>query len=828
MKPRYKRRLFWSCLSFAAIFGLAVILAPPFISLDKLKPKIEASLAQQTGMAAKINGNVNFSLLGGAKIVIHDVALENGRISSALISVPMSGLLNLDRAPLSGKILIHGANFNISGLTPPAFENEIVFRHSTVNFMGRDFEIIQGALSNGLLRGIVRVNGHKYEFNALNGEFHISNKNNLLNIFGTLYSDGSARGRLLIDTKNINELFEFKEPMVRKRVKLSSDFEWNGGRGFKFHNIQAENFSGNIELFDNGHRKIELRSDNLDFDFSFLLGRTGIFDDTEFNLDFRGNLKIANKIFKHIKIDALGTIFSPHLRPMIQIRSITADDMVISGGAITENGAENMHIQLDFGGRRASCVFSGAPEDWNCSEFKYGDISGSFSVKDGRFEAFISSDKKMPDIRDLREMSELIGYHGNISFQFSDIGGDLHIDKKQSVPSYKFARNKNLNWLGRDLHFMPKHMMGASGDFYWDDEGMHFEPHSKRWKLSAGRNSFYLTGKNARDWLPGLDLQSINDFEYEISGNYMKGSISNLEIKIAGHTFRGAFDGDGITLETDLLNIDSFISQDFIDDYEELQFLSNAPILLPFSFGLNISLSADALIYNGEVFKNFVYVLKSGAQSFSITDSLRGNLLAAITKKKNKYDVRIQLNKFAISGGLLSSGMPANLANTMITGRAELSTFGQIAYDIWYNLAGSLDMSFEGGEIIGLGTDGFYEAAQKITTLNSESLLASALDGGLSKLKNLRIVGEYENGNFATTEPFILSMRHTDATGDLQIKDGRMAARINLVLRGTSPDPAPISIIVQPDGGRGYSLSQIMIDFDPDFFRDFVATHGKF
>jgi len=55
-----------------------------------------------------------------------------------------------------------------------------------------------------------------------------------------------------------------------------------------------------------------------------------------------------------------------------------------------------------------------------------------------------------------------------------------------------------------------------------------------------------------------------------------------------------------------------------------------------------------------------------------------------------------------------------------------------------------------------------------------------------------------------------------------------MTAQLNLTLRGTSPMPAPIALTIGAGDVRDYSLSQIMINFDPEFMRDFVRTHGRF
>ena len=277
-----------------------------------------------------------------------------------------------------------------------------------------------------------------------------------------------------------------------------------------------------------------------------------------------------------------------------------------------------------------------------------------------------------------------------------------------------------------------------------------------------------------------------------------------------------------------MLDIDSFLNQNYIDNHEELGYLTAAPITIPFSLPVNISLSADAMIYNGTLFQNFVYSLKPNIQTFSITDNDRGNLLATFKRDGNKYDIFAQLNRFVIDGNLLSSSAPLNIQDSMITAEINMKTFGNIAHDLEYNMSGNLDLTFEGGYLVGIGVDEFFASADTINTFNAEYALSYALESGKSAIKSMRVIGKYDKGNFETTKPIALRLRHTDATGELMIDNGMMSATFDLVLRGTSPVPAPIELRINSDNSRKYSLSEIMKNFDSTFMRDFVKTHNKF
>ena len=821
LKPRYKRRIFWTIITAFALAALAVILVPPMITLNYLKPKLESAVIAQTGVPAQINGDIHFSLLGGVLIVAHDVSIPIGTINAAMFSVPMRAVFDMENTALADAIIIYDANLNIDKLEPQLFDQDIIIHSSHIRFMNKEYDIINGTLRNGKFTGLVRLGDHRYEIEFENDVFHIRNRNNKLDAVGQLYSDGSTRGQISLETDDVNGWFGFAQPKIKRTIKLTADFEWDGGRGLAFQNIQSTSFDGDIILYPDGNKDIRLRSDDMNFDFTFLMELNRIKYQTNFDLDFHGDLKFANHDFKHLRFKAIGT------GQQIQIANIVADDITLTGGTIDAAGAHNVMITMPVDGMPAMCLFTGNEKKWKCSEFSYGDISGSLSVQNGEFEMFIQSDGPMPANFNRKRFARY-GRTGRVNFQFSDIGGTLNITPAAESTTYTFAHNRTLDWMGIKLSFLPDFMLDDVGDFTWFGTQMNFIPKNGKWMLRVGGNEFAIAGTNIKEWFPGLDLRAMNDLPYTISGAYNGGNISNLKINIAGTEFTGTVRRGGITLKTELLNLDAFISQEYIDNYDEMEFLSMSPIMIPFELGATVSLSADRLIYNGNEYGNFAYSLKPDIQTFSITDSARGNLLAEIRRDKNKYYIGAKLNRFKIAGLLLNSDMPLNVRDTNITAEIEMSTWGQIAHDIEYNLTGEMDLSFDGGYIIGLGFDDFYASAENITTLNAKFALANALTGGETHLKKMRVIGIYKNGGFETTAPMKISMPHTDGAGNLHIAGGMMTAELAMVMRGTSPAPTPVELSLGNGGARNYSLSQIMTDFDPGYMRSFVKTHGKF
>ena len=796
-KPRYKRRIFWGALCTIAILILAGILIPPMITLNGFKPLVERSVYEQTSVPAKLNGNIHFSLIGGATIVAHDVVVPTARIGSVMFSIPFGGFFDIQNARLNGPVVVYDADINVDKLTPADFNHNIEIYNSNLTFMGRKFHIVRADFTDNEFHGIIRTDEHKYDVEFSGDTFNIRNKNNNLDITGQMYSDGSIRGHITVETDNINDWFGFSNPKITKHIKLSMDFQWNGGNGYKFSNISADNISGNIEIFPNGDKDIQLVSNDLTMDFSFLLNPGELIHRTNLNLDFYGDLTFLGHKFHHLRIQATGN------HDTLQIANVIADDIAITGGTITATGAKNLMITMPINNVDAMCVFSGTPTNWSCAKFSYNNMWGNLSIDKDTFYINVESNAAMPSDETLLSLARKLGKTGTIHFRFSDIAGTYKITDQDIIPSFSYAQNKTLKWLNINMPFLPEFMQNTPGDFSWIDGMLTFTPHNEQWSLSTYDNYFYLTGADFKTWLPqNMDTRFLSDSAYIISGFYDNNRISNLTIEISGHKFSGSASGKNLTLNTTELNLASFINPEFSANAEQMQFLANAPILSLFNLPFNISLSANSLIYANNKYNNFLYALKPNSQTFSITDTERGNLL--------------------------SLQMPLNIRDTTITGQVTMKTSGQIAHDIYYNMSGDIDLSFTGGYLIGLGFDGFYASAENITTLNAEYALSRALTDGESKIQDMRVVGTYSDGNFISTEAINLSTRHTNIIGGMAITDGLMTAEFDIIMRGTSPETNTIQLGILPGGGRQYSLSEIMQNLDIGFMRAFIKTHDYF
>ena len=137
LKPRHKRRIFWTLICTIGAFTLAVIIIPPMITLNKFRPIIERSIYDQMAVPAKLNGDIHFSLIGGATIVAHDVVVPTARIGSVMLSVPFHDLFDMEHAHLKNAVIIYDADIKIDKLSPMGLNHTLAIYNSNIEFITR-------------------------------------------------------------------------------------------------------------------------------------------------------------------------------------------------------------------------------------------------------------------------------------------------------------------------------------------------------------------------------------------------------------------------------------------------------------------------------------------------------------------------------------------------------------------------------------------------------------------------------------------------------------------------------------------------------------------
>ena len=553
LKPRYKRRILWTALVAFGVLLLAFIIVPPMIHLDSLKPKIEDIILKQTGVPAKIHGKVNISLLGRTTIVAHNVSVPNGIISTCEFAVPLRSIFNMEHATISGDININGASFSVDRIVPFDLDTNVNIQNSKIKFLNKEYTIHYADLSKKLVFANINTDQHRYQITSINNEFIIKNKNNELMLTGTLHDDGSASAHINITAQNINRWFEFQKPKITGHFPITANIKWDGEYGFVFSDISADGVTGLIALQDDGSKKVQLSTQNADFDMSFILHDPEILKNASFDLDFYGTLKFADKIFNHLYINVVGS------DDAVRVNKIIADNTTITGGTVDKSGGHNLSIAIIEQDKKTTCLFNGTPNEWSCDKMSYDNkIFGTLRVNRHRFDAQITSKLKLPNMDSLADAGRRFGNRGTIIFDFADASGVMIVDKDNYSVKYDFAKNRNLKWANIDMPFLPQFMMDENGDFVWQNDTMVFVPHSQNWNIAVTKDHFIIVGNDFKKWFPHINLKFMSDFSYTVSGDYKRGNVSNLTLEIAKHKFTGVASNKSVTLKTDILNMDAF------------------------------------------------------------------------------------------------------------------------------------------------------------------------------------------------------------------------------------------------------------------------------
>ncbi|MCL2538258.1 MAG: hypothetical protein FWE52_02170 [Alphaproteobacteria bacterium] len=866
MKARTKRKLFYTIIGVILAVVLAVAIVPPFINLDRLAPEIESAVLNQTGIRIKIGGPVRVSLLGRATVTANDVSINEyrGRAESISFYIPFSSLRNINTASINSTIVLHGAHLHITSLAAPAnIRPVILIRNSSVTFMDKTYDQINGVFRAGMFNGTVRTDEHKYTLESDGGMFRITNPNVNLDMVGQLAteSDGSisAAGHMSLDTSSINKWFGFDAPRIRGRMKFQSDFIW-ANSGFNFYNISGQyaggDFSGEISFGNDQPLKINLLANDIDYDFAHIANDAKFLRDAE--IIFSANGKIKSPI--------------PFTIPIKQFahNNFSRFHITMNGDNITDMRAESANAAISASGNIASgldtaiydltrrtaarCELYGTGAAWGCRRWDYKDAnfaaSGTLMVSADAFDLKFESANLKPEQLNIATLHSVLSglfgrTRGTTEFRLENgLYGTLKIDGKNQNLEYFEHSGTTLSALPATTEFLrvlPESMMMARGNVKYAhiQNGklltLAFARDGRRdqWSLGWKDSGLFQIDADARYLLsafyPNLSADFLRDeLPANITGYYKSGFATDMNIAILNTKLTGKFDGKTFDLRADTIDLDEFINPNYIANYESAQYITEEPSVFPFALNINITLVADNIKFRGEKYENFVYSLKSNQQTMSITDAARGSMLLSITKKLSRYAITIKSNRFEILGLVLSERSPLNVADTTLTARADLETTGITAHDFWDNMAGEIDITFEDGILVGFDIDRFYGRARDVTRMNAEWAISDALSGGDTRFKSLRLVGQYENGRFRTTTPMSIVARHSEIAGNLQTANGIAFGEFNVLLRGTSPTPVPIQLRVHPNGGRDFSLSEIMRTFDPDFMREFTRMHDRF
>ncbi|MDR1696810.1 MAG: AsmA family protein [Rickettsiales bacterium] len=747
----------------------ALVILPPFLTMDSLRPQIESAVSAQTGMNIKINGNVRMSLIGRATITATDIMMSGyggAKIESASFYIPYKNIFNPGASDFSSTIIVRGADLNVTTLVAPEISARILLRDSFAKFHGVQITDITGAIDNGGFTGTGVWRGHKLSVTSDGQTFVITNPNLDLTAIGQFYTDDdgklNADGNLKIDTHNADGLFS----------------------GF----------------FDNAKLNINFEVIGTDFIIKKISGRNRNFEfsGTPNDLMMIGKIKYAlpyvgEQVWNNFKIS--------------DGRTVASNDKM----SIISN--PDRSVAINFGNYEVSITPDG---DWT-----YDDMFGSanFPNIEIKSDTVVTTDIAREMLGALKIFGA--GDDANITFP----GGAIEI-KGGAVTAiqYKNIQSKlsQTNVDPRIIKIFGDDIGTVKSISFQDSKLQELEFISDNYELRIVNHEFIIKTDLIK-LLPGdAPIFLAAEIPATITGTLHRDYI---DIKLLGMT--GRIIGNTLDIKTPLFDMDKFINAEFFDDYENEKFLSAPPIAFPFDLGFEISVNADTVKIFGETYSGFLYSANGASQKMSISDDARGNLMLFITRRGDEYLITAQAGKFIWPEKILPDAAAINLSDTVMTLNAELETFGLIAADFDDNLAGDIEITFHGGTLHDFGTDDFFARAGNLDRMNAEMAIARALDFGTTKLKTLTLSGIYADKIFDIGN-FDMSTRHTEMSGRAKIANGRISINADVLLRGTSPAPKPIRFELLENGTRRYSLEQIMSDLDPDYMREFVKTHDRF
>jgi len=771
----------------------AYIIAPPLIPLDGFREDFSTALAKATGMPVAIKGGARMSLLGHPMLSLQNVVIGGANIKTLRFRISWASVFDLANARIASAIKIDGANFTLTDLAAPRFTGRMLLTNSTVEYAGKKYDIASADISPGRIVARIGTESRKYGIDLDGDKFKISDRGGGLEISGVIETSEigavKAHGNIAVETRDINAMFGFAYPKISEKTNARADWWWDGGKNLYVKNISGKSggasFGGEIKLSANGAGGLDMEIESARFE--------------------KGDMSIT-----------------------------------VSGGRISGGAAHKVGVAFyqKNPARSAHCEFSGNPKVWECGAWSVigrdMTASGRLSVSETEYIMSFKSEDAGPEIGMLDGLKKYMGARsGTVEFALPSVSGVARINGDKIEMEY-MAANARLRDMPRAPP-LPESMLDARGNLSARiaADAASFDFDSMDWSLSMeGSGRFSIDHKDGGNLLAALTGKKALDFimpraALSASGVYKGGAIMNLTVRLGDMEFEGMYFGGALTLKTKHLDMDKILNAQWFDKIEDNQYLSADPLLAPFGFGTNLAITADKITLMGATYAGFVYSLNSESQKMSVGDSGSGSLLLTISKNRSRYRYLVQSNRFFVKGELFSASSPVNVRGATVTARGEMESYGQTRYDIWRNMSGTVEVSLDGGTVIGLGTDGFYANALKMGRSDAENAVRRALSGGETEIKEMEISGEYSGGDFRTTRPFLLTARHTDITGNFKVQGGEASIAANVVMRGTAPVPRPIALTIT-GAGRNYSLSDIMRNFDMDYLREFATEHRKF
>ncbi|MDR0319151.1 MAG: AsmA family protein [Rickettsiales bacterium] len=840
MKRRTKARIIWfSTLILAAAFA-AVMLFPAVSDFSFLKGGLVSAMSQHSGMTVQMDGPVKITLLPRPTLRAHNVRVKTERFDASAESVQFPIRISDIRNPLN--------------ITVPS---AVSVRGAKIDFGGKwAAESIDGKLSlkDGGFAGSFFHNGRRFTADIKDGRALIENSAfSMAAEFDYKFAGGKfeALGKFKGSFPDAEEFingfgYSFGEVAARP-WGINADFVWDG-KTLNLGNMTLSStdtiLKGSAKIPASGAARLDLQM--IEGDLSIL--ETPGLSSKILNMSGAGRFRRGDRIIKKFALSAAPT----GERTEITRAEFAGDDFQLRAkGFLKDSVADNMSVSLyqkdgsDLIGMNRPvsirCDLSGdiSEQLWECKNFLLNmekvQIGGEIEMSPAAFRARIGKMSGMDKSVLIKKIEK-------------EAGRDIDIRWPESGEFYTFIRGdgtrllKSVNSRLEDIPFalpllgkIPAELkQKLRGEVYAEkrenvqavsvknkdiDFAIIDDSGSIRWTL----NGEDLAGTFAQAF-PGFDTAFMKDgIKFEFSGEYRRGKFENLKLSTTNGTFRQTFRGWGedgaFKWTTEEFNIDTLLSQKWIKDYEQLQFLHQMPIISLFRIPFDFSLTADkAVAFDNQEFKRLVYSRAGHTQKISVENTAGGNGIAEISRVGGAdFEISIKASRWKIPGKLsLRPGL--NIMDTTASGEILLTTFGLTANDITENIEGSADLAFEGGAIVGMNANAIRNAA--INRGNLDEFLGRAFaPEAKMEIRTLSIPVRISGAEVISSAPFNLKSDSANAAGEISAMTDGVGAKMWVSFKNAAPETRPLEITVSPAGGVKFDGTEALRSIDPDYIR---------
>ncbi|MDR2685902.1 MAG: hypothetical protein LBB23_03985 [Rickettsiales bacterium] len=819
MKRSVRARAIWFPSIVVAVAAVAALLFPAFSDFSYIKAGMANALSARSGAEVSINGSVKIALLPRPVLRAHEVVAKTTdyQISANALQFPIS-------------------IENILAPAAAAVPSEITIRGGTLLTNDRKFTEINGraTLAGKSFSGSFEHAGRKFIASISDGAAKIENPNLALRAefkFDANGCEGTFKGSFQNLETFLNEWgYSFSE-VAKRPWAITTEFNLDRA-GLNLKNMTL----ASADTILSGRATFP-KNDVQTLDLVMADGNLGILEipdltDKNINIIGSGKFDFRGRTAKKFDISMAGGI--------LKRADILGDDWNIhASGSFKGGKAENLDLSLfEKDGRAIAgisapasvrCILTTSGENWECSSLSISgesfSMSGAAEMQGGQMNLKLDRINGM-EINDIIK-SATDRFQNDIKITFP--GGQFGIGNSSKTYANDKAKLKDIPFKSSITDLIPPALVQKikgkiSAESRSGFESFAFDSDNLKIAITDnnGAIQFAASGRDFAgifgDVFPGAGGKFLKpDLPFDISGNFSGGDFDDIKINIAGQEFTGRGADGRISLNGKTLNIDDLKSPDWNINFEQLQFVSQDPMLSMFRITPDFSLATARVISGGATYQDLAYSKIGTAQKASLTDGSTGVGVWEITRRGgSEYEINVKISGFKIPG--LFANLPGlNVEGATLTAEAWLTTMGLTANDVRQNLAGSAELNFDGGKVVGIDTRRVFAAP--ISHGNAFDVVSSAFAKDASMpIRTLNVPLRISGGSALSSAPMNIRSDTSNISGFIKSDSEGTAAKLSVVFKNGAAEPRPLEVRVAPSGAS-FDREELFRSVDPDYIK---------